>query len=282
MMNDPAEIRAEQRTEWARVAPRWRVPDLSAEPPPVHQRLLVMADVRQGERALDLACGTGSAALLRRLGPEGVYLGLDLSPEMIAIGQHWAERQGLRRATFRVIAGETALAVPPGSFDVATCICGLMYMPEPVAALRALHAALAPGGRIAVCTWANPERCPFISVPIEIIRRHVSHPMLDLAGHHPFAIPTTESLANLLAAAGFTAIETVYAERPADPCSPEQYWDYMEATGWPLAFLPAIAPPVREALRADTLRTLSAMFPDGVVRLGGEAVLGVATRSTEE
>jgi ubiquinone/menaquinone biosynthesis C-methylase UbiE len=237
-----------------------------------------MAGVQAGQRVLDLACGTGCAALLRRLGPDGVYLGLDLSPEMVAIGRHWAERQGLRGTTFRVIASETALGVPPASFDAATCVCGLMYMPEPVAALRALREALVPGGRIAVCTWASPERCPFIGVPLAIVRRHVSHSMLDLAGHHPFAIPTTEALAELLAAAGFTAIESVYTERPGEPCSPEQYWEYMEATSWPLAFLPGISPPVREALRADTLSTLTAMFPDGVVRLGGVAVLAVATQ----
>jgi ubiquinone/menaquinone biosynthesis C-methylase UbiE len=237
-----------------------------------------MAGVRNGQRALDLACGTGCAALLQRLGPDGALLGLDLSPEMVEIARRWAHQQGLHRVTFRAINAETQLGVAPCSFDIATCLFGLMYMPEPVPALHALGEALVPGGRLAVCTWSSLERCPFLGVPLTIIRRHVSHPMLHLTGPHPFAIPTETALAGLISAAGFTAIRTATMQRPVDPLSPEQYWDYMEATGWPLAFLPPLAASVRQPLRDDMIATLATMFPDDRVQLSGEAILAVAER----
>lgn len=273
-----AGIRAAQRAEWGALAPRWRVPAPESDPPPIHRRLVEMAEVHEGERALDLACGTGSAALFRALGPQGTLLGLDLSPAMVAIARHWARAQGFDRATFRAIESETSLGVAPASVDVATCLFGLMYMPEPVAALRALREALVPGGRSAVCTWAAQERCPFMGVPLAVVRRHVSHPLLDLGGPHPFAIPSEGALTGLLAAAGFIAIRTERMERPANALDPEQYWAYMEATGWPLAFLPPLPEATRRALHDDLVATLSDLFPDGRVALGGEAILAVADR----
>jgi len=276
--DQPDRIRVAQRAEWAPVAPHWRTPDLSGQPPPIHRRLIELAEVQLGQRAVDLACGTGSAALLQQLGPEGSLLGLDLSPEMVAIAAQWAHMQRLPRATFRAITAETDLELPPASFDVATCIFGLMFMPEKVAALRSLREALVPGGRVAVCSWSTPDRCGFLEVPRQVVRRHVAHPKLDLVGPHPFALPTPRALEELLAVAGFTAIQTEIMRRPAEPSTPERYWESMVTTGWPLAFLPAQPPTTLQAIRDDLIGTLSALFPDGQVQLDGEAILAVASR----
>ena len=275
---DAAQIRSGQRAEWAVLAPHWRIADLGMDPPPIHRRLLAMAGAAAGQRTVDLACGTGFGALLRLLGTDGTYLGLDLSPQMVGMGSRWAQQQGLHGATFRVIGAETELWVAPKTFDLATCLFGLMYMPEPVAALRALRTALRPGGRVAVASWSSPEHCPFLGVQLAIVRRHVAHPMLALTGPHPFAIPTASALAALLAEAGFVAIQTATEQRPIEPLSPEGYWDYMQATGWPLAFLPPLSADLLDALHEDVIATLTAMFPDGQVRLGGEANLAVAVR----
>jgi ubiquinone/menaquinone biosynthesis C-methylase UbiE len=270
--------RSNLRTAWEAVAPRWRVPDMAVDPHPIHHRLLEIADVRAGERALDLACGTGSTALMRRLAPAGTLLGLDISPSMVDIARQWADRQQLPWAAFRTIAGEADLGVPPMSFDVATCMFGLMFMPEPVAALRGLYEALIPGGRVAVCTWSAPERNPFLGVPLAVARRHVDHPMLDPASPSPLAIPSTGELAALLAAAGFADTRVSVMDRPADTVSPEQAWQSMIASGWPLAFLPPQPETTWQALHDDMIATLHEMFPDGNVRLAGEANLAVAVR----
>ena len=275
---DAARIRSSQRAEWAVLAPHWRIADLGTDPPPIHRRLLAMAEADIGQRTVDLACGTGFGALLRLLGADGTYLDLDLSPQMEEIGSRWAQQQGLHGATVRAIGAETESGMAPESFNLATCLFGLMYMPEPVAALRALHTALVPGGRIAVGTWSSPERCPFLGVHLAIVHRHVAHPMLALTGPHPFAIPTPSALADLLAEAGFVAIQTAIEQRPIEPLSPEGYWNYMQATGWPLAFLPPLSADLLGALHEDVTATLTAVFPDGQVRLGGEANLAVAVR----
>jgi len=47
------------------------------------------------------------------------------------------------------------LEFPDASFDVVVCALGLMYVPEPVAALSEMRRILRPGGRMIVAVWAN-------------------------------------------------------------------------------------------------------------------------------
>ncbi len=104
-----------------------------------------------GRRALDLACGTGTLALL--LADEGWEVtGVDSSPAMLAqaaakfAGAPAERRPSLVQADMRQIAG----LVPAGAYDLATCTYdSLNYMLDAAdlaAAFAAAAAALAPGG----------------------------------------------------------------------------------------------------------------------------------------
>lgn len=107
------------------------------------------AQLRAGDAAVDVACGTGklAAALAERVGPFGRVIGLDLAPAMLELAR--TRRPDLLQLTF--VAGD-ALALPYGDdeFDAATIAFGLRNLADFEAGFRELARVVRPGGRV-VC-----------------------------------------------------------------------------------------------------------------------------------
>jgi ubiquinone/menaquinone biosynthesis C-methylase UbiE len=119
--------------------------------------LVSRADVGPGARVLDVACGTGAALLeaARRVGPDGLAVGVDLAEPMVA--------EAARRLLAHDVPGPAAVAVTdaerPGlrtaSFDVVVLASAVYLLTEPARALRRLLALLRPGGRLAVSAFGD-------------------------------------------------------------------------------------------------------------------------------
>lgn len=126
----------------------------------VQAALLDAAPPAPGEQVLDVACGTGvvSLAAAHAVGDRGRVLGVDLSGAMVRAAAERAQAQHLHQASFARMDAEQ-LELPDAGFDVALCSLGLMYLPDPVAALRELHRVLRPGGRAALAVWGERARC---------------------------------------------------------------------------------------------------------------------------
>lgn len=124
----------------------------------LHAEMLAMAALRSGESVLDLACGAGalSAAALQAVAPAGTVVGIDIADAMVAAAQ--ARVQAPAQARFERMDAEQ-LVLPDGRFDAALCALGLMYMPDPPAALRELRRVLRPGGRAVLAVWGERARC---------------------------------------------------------------------------------------------------------------------------
>ncbi len=109
-----------------------------------------------GERILDVGCGPGFyvAELLDAVGPEGSVVGLDGSPASLAVAA--ARSKGRPNVAFHE-ADATSLPVADAEFDAALSVQVLEYVPDATAALREIHRALRPGGRIVVwdVDWAT-------------------------------------------------------------------------------------------------------------------------------
>lgn len=184
--------RERQRVEWALCASAWRRHRTSFTEPgrEITERMLRLAAPRAGQRVLDLACGVGNPAfdLARLVGPEGRVLGLDLSGPMVAEARTLAAELGAANVEFRTIPGEHELGVPAGGFDVATCRAGLQYMPDRRGAVRAVLAALRPGGRFVAMTLGSAERCMPFQLTNGIVSRHVPLPTGGDDGDGPVAL----------------------------------------------------------------------------------------------
>jgi len=112
--------------------------------------------LKAGGSALDVACGSGklTAELARIAGPNGRVVGLDFSPEMLAIAR-------LRHPGIEFMEGD-ALSLPfeEASFDAATIAFGLRNLADPVRGLREMVRVLKPGGRAVVLEFVKPPRGP--------------------------------------------------------------------------------------------------------------------------
>ena len=112
--------------------------------------------LRQGGAALDVACGSGklTVELARVAGPTGRVVGLDFSPEMLAI----ARRQ---HPAIEFIEGDAQnLPFEDGSFDAVTIAFGLRNLADPVRGLREMRRVLKPSGKAVVLEFVKPPKGP--------------------------------------------------------------------------------------------------------------------------
>ena len=139
----------------------------------VGETLAEAADVRAGERVIDVAAGNGNATLAaaRR---HAEVTSTDYVPSLLERGRERALAERLD-VTFRVADAE-ALPFGDASFDVALSTYGVMFAPDHVRAAGELARVVRPGGRIGLANW-TPEG--FLGDMFKVVGRHVPPP----AGH---------------------------------------------------------------------------------------------------
>ena len=117
---------------------------------PVGERIVRRAAVGPADDVLDVACGTGNAAL--RAAQAGArVVGVDLTPELLDEGARLAEQLGVE---VQWLEGDAeALPAEDASFDVVVSVFGCMFAPRHRVAAAELARVLRPGGRLAVSAW---------------------------------------------------------------------------------------------------------------------------------
>ena len=126
---------------------------------PWADELVETARLRQGDRVLDVACGTGIVARIaaRKLGGTGSVTGLDVGAPMIMVARATALTEGV--AVEWREASVVELPFPGAAFDVVLCQSGLQFFPDRPASLREMHRVLEPrGGRLILSVWGPIER----------------------------------------------------------------------------------------------------------------------------
>jgi len=177
--------------------------------------MLDMAEVREGQRILDVAAGAGEQTLVaaRRVGPTGSVLATDISANILAFAQQSAREAGLVNVETRVLDGEN-LDLAEGSFDAVISRVGLIYFPDQHRALSGMKRVLKPGGRVAAITYSTPDRNKFFSVPVGIIRRRANLPPPLPGQPGPFSLGSPGVLEAAFAKAGFRDIEVRLVPSP--------------------------------------------------------------------
>jgi SAM-dependent methyltransferase len=122
--------------------------------------------LRPGQRVLEIGPGPGRilAPAARRVAPDGEAVGLDVQAGMIERLRRRAEQERIANLT-GVVGDAAALPFAPASFDVVLLVATLGEIADRPAALRQIHAALAPGGLLSITEGMfDPHRQPFADV----------------------------------------------------------------------------------------------------------------------
>ncbi len=120
--------------------------------------VLQMSGVREGQRVLDLAGGTGDMSILfaEAVGPTGQVILTDLNPAMMTVGRDRLLDRGLAQVQFCQAAAEH-LPFAQGQFDCACISFGLRNFTDKDGALSELLRILKPGGHLIVLEFSKPE-----------------------------------------------------------------------------------------------------------------------------
>ena len=171
---------------------------------PAHTRLLEMAHLQAGEQVLDVACGTGLVTLraAQQVAPNGIVVGTDIAEKMVEQARHTATVQHVHNVFFDRMGAED-LQLPDGLFDVALCALGLMYVPDPVQALREMYRTLKLGGRAVAAVWGQRARCGWAEI-FPIVDARVKSEVCPLF----FLLGSQDLLARNFEKAGFKDVVT--------------------------------------------------------------------------
>jgi ubiquinone/menaquinone biosynthesis C-methylase UbiE len=236
-----AEIKSRQQHMWA--SGDYAV--VAAQIAPVSERLVDAADLQAGWRVLDVATGTGSAALAAaRFGCSVV--GVDYVPGLLERGRRRAEAEGLRAV--ELVEGDAErLPVEDAGFDAVLSVFGVMFAPDQEQAARELARSCRPGGTIALASWTPSG---FIGEMFQVVGRHVPPP----AGlRSPLAWGTQERLQQLLGGS-VRSIDTVHRHFTFRYLSPQHFVEFFRIHYGPtLKAFEALEHERREALAADLL-----------------------------
>jgi ubiquinone/menaquinone biosynthesis C-methylase UbiE len=137
----------------------------------VSEELVEALDVVPGERVLDVACGSGNAAIAAARRSWGGVVGVDFVPALLERGR---ERAATERLDVEFVEGDAAeLPLDDAEFDVVTSVFGAMFAPEQEKAAAELLRVTKAGGRIGMANWVPDGP---VSQLFAIVAKHAPPP----------------------------------------------------------------------------------------------------------
>ncbi|WP_339711855.1 class I SAM-dependent methyltransferase [uncultured Kriegella sp.] len=214
---EPKHYKTTTREQWQTAAEAWHRwhPTLKSWLGPATDLMLDMAQVKEGQRVLDIAAGAGEQSITaaKRVGPNGYVLATDLAPKILEFALELAQDHGLGNIETKEMDGEN-LTLPDNSFDTVISRVGLIFFPDQQKALKEMLRVLKPGGFVAAIVYSTVDKNKFFSTPVSIIRRRAQLPP-PLAGQPgPFSLGNKGVLDNAFKQAGFINVESKFVDAP--------------------------------------------------------------------
>ena len=268
---DPQKFKQTTRAQWEAAAEAWDRwgPLLARWLGPSTEAMLDMAGVGRGTKVLDVAAGAGEQTLTAaaRVGSEGRVLATDISPAILSYALAAAKKVGHANVETLELDGERHDTLPEASFDAAISRVGLIYFPDQQRALRGIRHALKPGGKFAAVVYSTPDKNPFFSVPVGIIRRRANLPPPLPGQPGPFSLGADGVLARTLEQAGFRDVEVRRIDSPVRLSSSAECVRFERES---FGALHQMMASLSEAERAETWREIEAALgkfdtPEGFV-----------------
>jgi SAM-dependent methyltransferase len=267
-----AEVRNAQERHWTNVAAAWdRWFDWTDRNfAPLTGWLRDETRWRPGANVLDIGCGSGYPALTAAAGvsPGGTVTAIDISPAMIGVASRRAAEAGLDNVTFQQMDAD-ALGFADETFDVVTCVCTLMFSPEPAHAINEIRRVLKPGGRFAIVVWDEPSLNPFSMLLVSEVTRFIELPPLPGAGAPgPFRFAAAGALESALRLVKLSGLRIDHRGMTFEFPTVDAYLQIVsEVAGWTRRLQALSADDVLR-LRQSVALAVQPYCVNGVVRLG--------------
>jgi len=228
------------------------------------------AGIRDGQRVLDVGCGTGSLSrALLASGKAISVVGVDPTEAYISFARREITDS---RATFQVSTAES-LPFPNGSFDATMALLVLQEFDDPGRAVREMARTTRRGGTIAACLWDFLGGMPMFSLfwraaeataPEAVVRRRA-----EQSTHRP----GLQTLAELWTDAGLAEVRTGGLELSQEFSSFEDFWLPFLVESTPTSEFAIAANRETRGELANTLRRLiPSVLPDGSFVLPARAL----------
>jgi ubiquinone/menaquinone biosynthesis C-methylase UbiE len=210
----------------AEIYEQFFVPALFGEWAP---RVAGAANIKSGDRVLDVACGTGVLAreVSRRAGAPGNVIGLDRNEWMFDVARRVAPDIEW------VVGVAEELPFEDQTFDAVVSQFGLMFFDQQWVALTEMWRVLRSGGRLAVAVWDSAENTPGYAAMIALLGE-LFGPDEANALQAPYSLGDTTELQNLFEQAGISdaGVDTVLGTARFPSI---ESWVFTDVKGWTLA-----------------------------------------------
>lgn len=164
---------------------------------------------KPGDRAIDLGCGFGETTLqlAEMVGPDGTAVGVDVADRFIEQAREEAAAAGVENAEF--VTMDVQYEMPEGQFDYAFGRMGTAFFSNPGAAMRNLHKAMRPGGKLCKIVWRAKVENEWFMRSEMIVDNYVERPDVydePTCGPGPFSMANADTVTGILKYAGFDRI----------------------------------------------------------------------------
>jgi ubiquinone/menaquinone biosynthesis C-methylase UbiE len=246
----------------------------------VTRHMLLSAQLKPGDRVLDIAAGTGDQSILaaRMVGPTGWVLATDISAEMLQVAASLAQQEKLTTISTQVMDAEQ-LDLDDETFDAAICRNGLMLVPRLEVALSEIHRVLKPGSKLAALVWSAPERNPLHALPLALIAKYTGTGSACSNASNapgPFSLADKRRFEQALADAGFRDVAIQAIPLQLHFASVEAFLESRRLLV--ASLIERLRKPDQQRLVEEVRQVLSQFEgPQGLVT-SAETLLGVGTR----
>lgn len=247
---------------------------------PVTSWVCEASSAQPGKQVLDLGCGTGlpSLALAARVrANDGHVTAVDVAPEMLDAARKNAARAGLSNIVFREMSADD-LDFEAASFDIVSCVCLLMFRPDPAKTIAGALRVLKQGGRLAVVVWDSAEKNPFFTSVLGPVGRFVSLPPTAPKGPGSFRLAGDE-LERVVRAGGFGEVRVSTLAFEVAFESVERHWEVFSDMAPPVrAARDALSPADSKRLKAEIRESLGPYMQGERVVLPATCTCALATK----
>ncbi len=239
--------------------------------------LVDLANLKPGEKVLDVACGPGIPSLIAAplVMPGGTITGIDLAPGMVALAGEKARLRGIRNVSFMEGDAEN-LPFPDGSFDVVLCNHGLVHTTDRKKTLREMRRVLKKTGRLALSAWSTPDKACVIGIVARAIREIWPQAIVPGAPMW-FDFGAEGDLEKVLDETGFAGTKTTRFTISTDCASVEEYWDSIVGISGRLQMLLQNIPHEAAVRIQDTVKSAADNYrSENIIKVPCEEIVATA------